>query len=54
MNDPGLDQPISEAGTNVEGTFGAFDGTDEEEERKYLDPRYAFLMFAARRFSPHV
>lgn len=40
MNDPGLDQPIDEAGANVDETLGAFDGTDEDEEKKYLDPRY--------------
>ena len=46
MNDPGLDNPIGEVGADVDTAFDQFDGTDEEEQKKYLDPRYAFAPFS--------
>ncbi|KAB2107363.1 hypothetical protein AA0117_g11801 [Alternaria alternata] len=38
MNDPGLDEPATEAAQDVNNRVHAEDDQAEQEEREYLDP----------------
>lgn len=40
MNDPGLDEPATEAAQDVNNRVHAEDDQAEQEEREYLDPSY--------------
>lgn len=45
MNDPGLDQPIHESSTKIDGERKNEEQAEKEDEQTFLNPRYKKLLF---------